>query len=121
MSVGAKVAIGAGVAAVGAGAYYFMGPDGKKHQKKAKAFAGKMEKEVMANMKKMKALGLPVYEEVVDAVAQKYSKEYKEHSADVLALAKNLKSKWASAEKSAKSTVNKAKKAVKKATKTSRK
>lgn len=44
-SVGKMLAVGAGVAALGAGAYYLMGPDGKKNQKKAKAWITKMKKE----------------------------------------------------------------------------
>ena len=44
VSVGKATAIGAGMAAVSAGAYYFLGPDGKKHQKSAKNMMVKMEK-----------------------------------------------------------------------------
>ena len=46
VSVGKVAAIGAGMAAVSAGAYYFLGPDGKKHQKAAKGMMKKMEKEL---------------------------------------------------------------------------
>ncbi|OGZ00676.1 MAG: hypothetical protein A2946_01935 [Candidatus Liptonbacteria bacterium RIFCSPLOWO2_01_FULL_53_13] len=44
MSVGKMVAIGAGAAALGAGAYYLLGPKGKAHRKKTKALAVKMAK-----------------------------------------------------------------------------
>jgi hypothetical protein len=37
------MAIGGGVAALGAGAYAFLGPNAKKNQKKAKAWIAKME------------------------------------------------------------------------------
>ena len=51
MSLGKRVMIGAGVAAVGAGAYYLLGPDGKKNQKKAKAWMAKMKKEHAGEIK----------------------------------------------------------------------
>ena len=46
VSAGKVAAIGAGMAAVSAGAYYLLGPDGKKHQKDAKGMMKKMEKEL---------------------------------------------------------------------------
>lgn len=55
MSGSKKVAIGAGVAAaVGAGAYYLMGPNGKKNQQKVKVLADKIKKEVVSDSKKIK-------------------------------------------------------------------
>lgn len=51
-SASKKMAIGAGLAAAGASAYYFLGPKGKTHQRKVKAFAGKMEKEIEEKIKK---------------------------------------------------------------------
>lgn len=56
MSKGKMIAIGAGVAAVGAGAYALLGPNGKKNQAKVKAFAKKMEKKAMPKIKKMEKL-----------------------------------------------------------------
>jgi gas vesicle protein len=53
MSTGKKVAIGATVAAVGAAAYYFLGPKGKQNQKKAKDWAVKMEKNIESKVKPM--------------------------------------------------------------------
>ena len=46
MSAGKMAAVGAGLAAVSAGAYYLLGPDGKKNQKKAGALINKIEKEI---------------------------------------------------------------------------
>lgn len=48
ISKGGMVAIGAGLAAVGAGAYYMLGPDGKKNQAKAKKMLDVVEKEIAA-------------------------------------------------------------------------
>jgi hypothetical protein len=56
MSFGKEVTIGAGVAAVGAGAYYLLGPKAKAHQKKASALIGKIKKEVTKDIKKVKNL-----------------------------------------------------------------
>jgi hypothetical protein len=55
MSKGKILAVGAGLAAVGAGAYYLAGPNGKKNQEKIKALAGKLKKDgvrVVAKAKK---------------------------------------------------------------------
>jgi len=49
-----KAMLKAGVAAVGTGAYYFLGPDGKKHQKKALAMMTKAKNEVVNDIKKAK-------------------------------------------------------------------
>jgi hypothetical protein len=53
-SKGKVVAGVATVAAIGAGAYYMLGPNGKKNQKKAKVLAGKIKKEVAKDSKKLK-------------------------------------------------------------------
>ena len=55
MSTGKKVALGAGIAAVGAAGYYFLGPKGKEHQKKAKDWTEKTEKKVIDKIKKVEA------------------------------------------------------------------
>jgi len=110
MSVGKAVAIGAGVAAVGAGAYLFLGPDGKKNQKKVKVWMTKMEKEATGKMKKVKSATLPIYHNTVDALALSYSKQYKEHAPEIKAFAKHLKSSWKNVEKQAKPVIKKAKK-----------
>ena len=54
MSAGKKVAIGGAMAAIGAGAYYLLGPDAKNHQKKASGLVSKIEKEVEKDAKKLK-------------------------------------------------------------------
>ena|ERR1700733_8011150 len=101
MSAGKILAIGAGIAAASAGAYAFLGPNGKKNQKKAKVWMAKMEKEIAVKMKDVKNASMPIYHSAVDAIAESYSKEYKMHSAEIQAFAKKLKSQWTSAEKKA--------------------
>ena len=99
VSVGKVVALGAGVAALGAGAYLFLGPNGKKNQQKAKVWMNKMEKEVNSKMKKIKGATMPIYHKTVDSLSENYSKQYKEHAPEIKAFAKHLKTSWKSVEK----------------------
>lgn len=106
-----KVAIGAGVvalSAIGAGAYYLLGPDGKKNQKKAMVLVNKMKKEVISEVKKAKKLSIPVYNKAIDMVSKNYAKKYKEYSKDINAVASRLKADLKKAEAVAKKTVKKA-------------
>ena len=103
VSAGKVIAIGAGVAVLGAGAYYFLGPNGKKNQKKATAWMLKMKKEAKKKVSTIKKVSAPVYHEVVDKLATTYAKQYKAHAPEVKAFAKQLKSKWKSEEKKVKS------------------
>ncbi|HEV7702083.1 MAG TPA: hypothetical protein VGO63_01405 [Candidatus Paceibacterota bacterium] len=117
-----KVAmVGAGVAAlsaVGAGAYYLLGPDGKKNQKKVSALAAKIKKEAITEYKKAKKASVPVYHKAVDVIAKNYVKQYKAHEKDINAIGKMLKSQFKGVKKAAKGA---AKKTVKKTTKATKK
>jgi len=88
------MAVGAGVAALGAGAYYLLGPDGKKHQKNAKALFVKMKNEVVKDVKKLRNVTAPLYNNAVDEVSASYSRQYKAHGAEIKAFAKKLKNDW---------------------------
>jgi gas vesicle protein len=114
ISTGKVIAIGAGVAALGAGAYYLLGPDGKKNQKKATDWMLKMKKEAEQKVKKVKKATEPVYHSVVDTLAANYSKQYKEHSGDIKAFATELKKNWNKTEKKVKPILNKTKKNIEK-------
>lgn len=114
---GKAIAIGAGIAAIGAGAYYLLGPDGKKNQKKVHAWAVKMEKEADKKIKAIKNASEPVYHNLVDSLTEAYAKEYKEHAPEIKAFSKALKTKWKAVSKSAKPVVKKAKAAAKKVVK----
>ena len=98
MSNGKKMAVAgavtAGLAATAAGAYMLLGPDGKKNQKKAKLFMGKMEKEVKSKIKQAKDMSAPMYNKAVDAVAANYGKEYKEYGTEIKSVANRLKAEW---------------------------
>lgn len=112
MSVGSKVALGAGVAALGAGAFYLLGPNAKAHQKKVSVLANKMKKEVTKEVKKAKAVTVPLYHKAVDTVSKNYAKQYKLHEKDINALAKKMKAEWKGAKKVVKKAVRTTKKGV---------
>lgn len=87
-------AIGAGAAAVGAGAYYLLGPKSKAHQKKASILMNKIKKEVQSEIKKAKKVTTPLYHKAVDTIAKNYSREYQAHEKDIKNFAKKLKGEW---------------------------
>lgn len=103
ISMGKKIVLGAGVAALGAGAYYLLGPKGKENQKKALALASKMKKEVEKEMKKAKKATAPVYYKIIDTISSNYTKQYKLHEKDIKSFAKKLKGEWKKAKKTVKS------------------
>jgi hypothetical protein len=84
----------AGAAALGAGAYYLFGPNGKANQKKAKALMSKMKNEVKKEIKKAKEVSTPVYHKAVDVISENYAKQYNLHAGDIKAIAQKLKSEW---------------------------
>lgn len=117
MSAMKATAIGAGIAGLSAGAYYFLGPNGKKHQKKATAWMVKMEKEAKKQVSKIKDASGPAYAKAVDALATTYSKQYKEHAPELKAFATHLKKQWQATKSKAKPVAKKVKSAVKKVVK----
>ena len=82
MSKSKMIAIGAGVAAVSAGAYALLGPSGKKNQAKVKAFARKMEKKVMPKIKEMQKMKQTVVKKAMPNV-KKMEKIVKKTVADL--------------------------------------
>jgi len=94
MSGGKMLAAGAGVAALAGGAYYLLGPDAKKNQKKALELIAKMKKEVEKEMKKAKEMSVPMYQKAVDMISENYAKQYEMHGPEIMAFAKTLKKEW---------------------------
>lgn len=113
------VAIGAGIAGVAATAYFFLGPDGKKHQKDAKAWTVKMKGDVLKKLKAVRTMSEPAYRDMIDAVATKYEKKMKADHKEIWALAQDLKKHWKAISNGApaakRRVVKKAKKVVRKA------
>lgn len=123
----AAVGAGLGLLAAGAAAYFFTGEGGDKNRAKVKAWARTAKKEVVAELKKMEKVSQKAYGAAVDAVLEKYHQVENIDKADIVALAKEMKSHWksisshmtdavAKAEKNAKTSVNKVAKKVVKAT-----
>ncbi len=100
--VGKAIAVGAGVAALGAVAYLLMGPNGKKNRKAVKAWTVKMKAEVAEKMENMKEVTAPIYEKIVHEVADKYKKLKNIDSKDVQAEVNALKKQWSGMAKKAK-------------------
>lgn len=91
------VAIGAGVAALVAASYYFLGPKGKQHQKSTKDWMSKMKKEVITKMKSMKDVSESTYANLVDTIAAGYAAVGGKQQVEKLA--KELKGYWKSISK----------------------
>lgn len=72
ISVGKKVAIGAGVVAASALAYEFLGPKGKKNRKAVKSWAVNLEKEMAKKFENAKDKSLPAYHKILTEVKGKY-------------------------------------------------
>ncbi len=110
-----KTAVGAGVAGLAAaaiGAYWLYGAkNAAKHRKMASSWMLKARAEVMDAVEKMKEMDKESYMKIVDTVVDKYTKT--KSSAEVMAIAKEMKSAWAQIN----SATKPAKKAVKKVVK----
>ena len=84
---------GASAAALAAG-YFFFGPDGKKNQKQAKAWAIKMKGEIVEKLENAKEVAQPAYHDIVDIVGKEFKKAKKASQPEIDALAADLKKHW---------------------------
>lgn len=87
-------ALGAGVTALAATAYFLLGPEGKKHRVETKVWALKMRAEVMEKLEEAGDISESAYHDIVDSVAAKYEKAMKEGSVEIGALSQDLKKHW---------------------------
>ncbi|MCX6795175.1 MAG: hypothetical protein NT165_00335 [Candidatus Falkowbacteria bacterium] len=87
-------AIGASLAGLAAVAYFFLGPEGKKHQKNVKSWAIKMKGDVVEKLEAARNVGEPAYHAIIDSVAAKYEKTKKTSPEEIKALAQDLKKHW---------------------------
>ncbi len=117
ISTGKVVAIGAGLATLGAGAYYFLGPNGTKNRKNAKVWMTSMKKEVEKKVALAQKVTAPVYHKIVDTISDTYSAQHKEHKGEIEAFANYLKLELKDLKSQAKPIQKVTKKIVKKATK----
>jgi aminoglycoside phosphotransferase family enzyme len=109
--------VGAGIAAIAAGAYFFFGPQGKKHQKQMKGWMVRMKGEVLEKIEGAKEMSEEAYNEIVNTVARTHELAGKIPKEEIMALATDLKKQWRSIKKNASGT----KKVVKKASATAKK
>ena len=89
-----KSLVGASLAGLAATAYFFLGPDGKKHQKYAKAWAIKMKGDVVEKLEQAREVSEPVYKDIIDTVAKKHKTVVKSGQAEIMELAQDLKKHW---------------------------
>lgn len=66
------VALGTGAIALAAGTYYFFGPEGKIHRKKAGGWMIKMKGEIIEKIEQAEEVIEKVYHGIVDAVLATY-------------------------------------------------
>jgi hypothetical protein len=111
MGAGKKVAlIGAGIAVAAVAAYFL---SGKKNQKAVKVWATKMKGEVTKKLEAAGEVSKETYENIIDAISEKYKKLDAKEVASVVG---DLKKKWNEMNKGVQKTkaVKKVKSAVKK-------
>ncbi len=114
--MGKMVTVGAGVAALAAAGYFFLGPKGKKNQKATKAWMIKMKGDVVEKLESMKDISKESYDTMVDTVSSAYV-SVADSKEDVAKLGRELKSHWKSISNKVMKAMPKVKKAVKKTSK----
>jgi len=107
------VKVGVGVAALAA-AYFFLGPDGKKHQKKMKGWMVRMKGEVLEKLEDVQEITEPIYNEIVDTVAKANEVNSKIPKAEIMQLAVDLKRQWRTIRRTASGDAKRAKRVAKK-------
>ena len=94
MSAGKVAAVGAGVAALGAAAYYFLGPNGKKNQKAMKGWMMEAKTKIVKNIEKAKQMTEPMYKMMIDEVVAPYMKKNAGNVKEIKAFADSVKKQW---------------------------
>ncbi len=113
-SVGAKVAVGAGVLALSAAAYLLFGPEGKKNRKMIRGWSVKMKGEIIEKLEAAKEITEPVYHDILDKVTEKYAKLKNVDQEELLAVVADVRKQWKNMMKDAKPKKKVAKKTTKK-------
>ena len=94
-SMAKVVTISAGVAALAAAGYFFLGPKGEKNRKKTRAWMIKMKGDVVEKLESVQDITKETYDTIVDSVGDAYA-TVAESKDEVAKLAKELKSHWKS-------------------------
>lgn len=91
-NTGKILAIGAGVVALTAASYFFLGPNGKKNRDKTRGWMIKMKGEVVEKLESMQNITKETYDAVVDTISNVYTAVG--GKTEVAKLSKELKSHW---------------------------
>ncbi|MEI7777054.1 MAG: hypothetical protein WCI52_00360 [bacterium] len=87
-------------AAAAAGAYFLYGAkDSKKNRQAVKSWAFKVKAEVLEKLEDLKAVDEEKYNDIVDAVTEKYKTLKKINQKDLKAISKEMKGHWQSIKK----------------------
>lgn len=92
--VGKVVALGAGIAALGAASYYFFGPKGKAHRAELKGWMLKMKAEIVEKLEDSKEVTEEAYTKIIDTISAKYAKAGKVDTTELEAYVAKLKKGW---------------------------
>lgn len=94
--VGGLVALGAGAVALAASTYYFFGPEGKIHRKKAAGWMIKMKGEIIEKLADAEEVSESAYHNIVDSVLATYTATGKIAAPELKTFADGLKKQWKS-------------------------
>ncbi len=92
--VAVAAGVAAGLAALAAGGYFMLGPNGKKNRKEIKGWTLKMKGDVLERLEKLKDVTPEVYSGVIDEVSAKYGKIKNIQTAELAEIAQDLKKHW---------------------------
>jgi hypothetical protein len=106
-SLGKSMAMRASALAIGATAYYFLGPESKKHQESAKKWTMEAKRKLIKEIEKGKEMTEAMYGDVVDNIVKPYITGGAT-AVEVSAFAKALKQDWKHISKASKSEAKKA-------------
>lgn len=113
-STSTLLALGAGAVALAASTYYFFGPEGKIHRKKAAGWMIKMKGEIIEKIEQAGEMSEAAYHSIVDSVLAGYVATGKVATPELQMYANQLKGQWKNILKTLPGKAKKAKSAVKK-------
>lgn len=94
VSAKTMVALGTGAVALAASTYYFFGPSGNIHRKKAVGWMIKMKGEIIEQIQNAEEITEQVYHTIVDSVLASYVSNGKVATPELEAFANVLKGQW---------------------------
>lgn len=102
LSTGAKIGIGASIAAAGVAAYLLFGKDAKKNRKVIRGWGIKMKGEIIEKFEQAKELTEPVYHNIIDQVQARYAKMKNVDQAELSTMVDEMRKHWKVISKGAK-------------------